>query len=343
MSQRRSGKRDKDRFFGRWIAARWPFLLLALTIIAVFALVNHLYRGPNEAWLYGAEIALALLICAGSWDYLRLRARHRALTRLMDALPESLSHLPEPMQLIEADYQALLNRMAALRGQALTRQDQRYQALSDYALRFSHEVKTPIAAGRLLLRGLKDDERLPLQDELFKIERQVDMMLNFFRLDGSMDDFIFAPCSLRDIASEAARHHARFFVLKKLSLKIDIPEALRIKTDGKMLRFVLEQLISNAVKYTDQGGVSLLWIEDDRSLVIRDTGPGIAPEDLPRVMEQGYTGRLGRAHQRATGMGLYLSRMACQRLGIHLSIQSSLGEGTKVILRFGQELDTRDG
>lgn len=342
MKGRREDGPSGGRFFPRWAASRWPYMLFLLAAIGLSALVIHLYRVPPEAGWYAAEIALALLLALAVWDYWRARARHRALGRLMGALPESLSHLPEAASPVEADYQALLGAMAEQRRAALTREDRRYRALEDYVLRFSHEVKTPIAAGRLLLRRVPDAERLALQEELFSVERQVDMMLSFFKLEGGMDDFIFAPCALRQLAARAVRRYARFFVLKKLALQIDIPEDLEVRTDAKLLQFVLEQLISNAVKYTQEGGVRLCWREEDRSLLVRDTGPGIAPEDLPRVTDQGYTGRMGRVHQQATGMGLYLSRMACRRLGVALSIASAPGEGTEVSLRFGREPDPQD-
>ena len=204
MKGRRENGPSGGRFFPRWAASRWPYMLFFLAAIGLSALVIHLYRAPPEAGWYAAEIALALLLALAVWDYWRARARHRALGRLMGALPESLSHLPEPASPVEADYQALLGAMAEQRRAALTREDQRFRTFEDMCCA-SAMRKTPIAAGRLLLRRVPDAERLALQDELFSVERQVDMMLSFFKLEGGMDDFIFAPCALRQLAARAIR------------------------------------------------------------------------------------------------------------------------------------------
>ena len=330
------------RLLPRWLKLRWQPLVFTLLAMLVFALVAALYKAPAEMSLYAAQVCLVLLMLWAVWDYLQMVSRHKALLRMLDDLPGSLVHLGTPEHLLESDYQLLLHHLADRYREALTREDNRYRALGEYILRFSHQVKTPIAAARLLLEHANSPLRLSLEEELFRIDRQVDMVLHSFKLERKQDDLLFASHQLKSLVSQAVRDHARFFVLKKLSLDISIPEDLQVVTDSKLLVFVLAQLISNGVKYTVAGGIHIYWEEDASTLVIRDTGPGIPAQDLPRVTEQGYTGQVGHQNRKATGMGLYLCRLACGRLHIGLALASPPGEGLTARLSFGQQLPPKD-
>lgn len=324
-------------FIAIYLRQRWPALLLLMMATGIFALVLALHQVPAMPALYAGEICLVLLVIAGVWDALRLRRRHRDLQGLLTALPASLAHLPPPIGSLEADYQLLLQQLAQQSGQAANSEQARYQALQAYTASFGHQIKTPIAASRLLLAHVDSARRSPLLDELYKIERQVDMALNYFKLDARLDDYLFAPHSVKEFAAEAARRHARLFVLKHLSLSVDIPEEAVVTTDKKQLGFVLDQLLSNAIKYTHKGGVSISWEAANQCLSVTDTGIGIPPSDLPRVCEQGFTGVNGHLDHKATGMGLYLASEACHRMDIALDITSTLGQGTIVRLAFGRQ------
>lgn len=322
------------RVFLRWLRARLAALVWLALAACIFALVLHLYRAPVQAALYAGLICLVLLCLAGGADYARYLARHRALQRLMQALPESLTHLPAANGLLEQDYQQLLTQLAQLHAQAVTGQDARYQRLVSTITRWSHQIKTPISAQQLLLQRVDSAQRMPLQDELNKISRQVDMLLNYFKLDAGADDFLFAPTALKPVVAEAVRRHARLFVLKHLRLTVTVPEDVQVVTDGKLLGFALDQLISNAIKYTQEGGITIVWTAHSRTLTVQDTGIGIAAQDLPRVTEHGFTGTTGHQDTNATGIGLYLCRRACERLDITLMLASQPGQGTRAQLIF---------
>ena len=329
--------RGNKPFIAIYLRQRWPALLLLLMATGVFALVLALHQVPATPALYAGEICLVLLVIWGIWDALRLRRQHRNLHSLLTALPASLTHLPQPKSSLEADYQALLAQLAWQYQQAGNQEQARYQGLQAFTANFGHQIKTPIAASRLLLAHVDSARRSLLLDELYKIERQVDMALNYFKLDARLDDYLFAPHSLKEIAAEAARRHARLFVLKHLSLSIDIPEEAVVSTDKKQLGFVLDQLLSNAIKYTHEGGVSISWEAANQRLSVTDTGIGIPSSDLPRVCEQGFTGVNGHLDHKATGMGLYLASEACHRMDIALDITSTVGQGTTVRLAFGRQ------
>lgn len=320
-----------------WIHRRRGYLLFVVGVTAVFALVMALSRIPADAAIYAGLLCSVVAAALSAADFIRFRARHSALQQILIQLPQGLERLPAPEDALEADLHALLHAMADQHGALITQEDGRHQQLVDYFTQWSHQVKTPLAAVRLLLQRGDHPEQLALEDELQKVERYADMALNFIKLDQKVDDFHFADHLIKPLVQQAVRGFARSFVLKRLSVELDVPEDARATTDARQFSFVLEQLLSNAVKYTMSGGVHITWDEGQRSLCVLDTGPGIQPEDLPRVGELGYTGFTGRIDRQATGIGLYLCRRTCQRLSIHLQIDSVLGQGTRVCLRFPGE------
>jgi signal transduction histidine kinase len=205
----------------------------------------------------------------------------------------------------------------------------RYDDMTEYYTLWAHQIKTPIAAMRLLLQEEGPDPRA-LSEELFRIEQYVEMALCYLRLDGGVSDYVLREADLDEVIRQALRKYAPQFIRKKIRLNYE-PVGAGALTDEKWLSFVVEQVLSNALKYTP-GGEIAIRLEAPLTLAISDTGIGIAPEDLPRVFEKGYTGLNGRFDKRATGIGLYLCRRIMTKLGHGISIESQPGEGTTVRL-----------
>ena len=154
------------------------------------------------------------------------------------------------------------------------------------------------------------------------------MALTYLRLGSDSSDYVIRSCALDDIIRPAVRRFAGEFIQRKIQLNYQMLNYTVI-TDEKWLGFVVEQVLSNALKYTPQGSVSI-YMEPEGVLCIRDTGIGIAPEDLPRVFEKGYTGYNGRSHRKASGLGLYLCREILTRLGHSVSAESQVDHGTTI-------------
>ena len=199
-----------------------------------------------------------------------------------------------------------------------------------------HQIKTPIAAMRLLLQkpGAKQDPEL--SEQLFRIEEYVNMVLQYLRVDGD-NDLVVQWNDLDLMVRQAVHRYAGMFIWKKLSLSYE-PLKRKVLTDEKWLVFVVEQILSNAVKYTGQGGISI-YLEPgpDTVLAIRDTGTGIALEDQPRIFEKGFTGYNGHADKRSTGIGLYLCRRILNRLSHEITVESEPGKGTIMRIWFAKE------
>ncbi len=187
---------------------------------------------------------------------------------------------------------------------------------------------------RLEFRSVLEDVLsgdLTLTAELFKVEQYVEMLLGYQRLTGPTTDFTLRECDVNAVMCASARRFAPLFIEKKLRLNYQ-ETTLRALTDEKWLAFVLEQVLSNAVKYTRRGSVTLRADEAAHAIIVEDTGIGIAPEDLPRVFDHGYTGLNGRRDKRATGLGLYLSKRVLDQLGHTIAIASEPGRGTRVTI-----------
>ena len=203
----------------------------------------------------------------------------------------------------------------------------------DYYTLWAHQIKTPIAAMRLLLQSENScQSKDELTMELFKIEQYVEMVLQYLRLGSDSTDFVIRKQPLDDIVREAVKKYSTTFIKKKISLEYRQTDAVVI-SDEKWLSFVIEQILSNALKYTYSGKISIYLDENlPNTLVIEDTGIGIQSEDLPRVFDKGYTGYNGRKDKKSTGIGLYLCRQVMNKLGHTMSIESEVGKGTKVKL-----------
>ena len=282
----------------------------------------------RDAW-YAAmllTVLLGVLLACGGVRYLR---RLRAVRGLCERPTLAAAHLPEPGDALTKETYALIHALdgayaAEKQAYASARREQ-----AEYYTLWVHQVKTPIAAMRLLLENADVPEKGALQRELFSVEQYADMALRYAKLDDPAADLIPEPCDVGDCVREAVKKFAVAFVYRRLYADVQ-PMSLTVVTDRRWFLFVLEQILSNAVKYTVHGGVTVSL--DGSVLTVRDTGVGIRAEDLPRVFDKGFTGLNGRLDTRASGIGLYLTKRVCGLLGISVSIDSVFGEGATVRL-----------
>lgn len=274
-------------------------------------------------WLFFGVIILGVRFYA-------FVSRHRLLQGMLGEISDSLEHLPAARDLLEEDYQELLKTLLREKQLLQTRNDRSYEELLDYYTLWVHQVKTPIAAMQLILQEEDNPEYLELRSELFKLRQYVEMVLCYLRLDSPSTDFVFQHWALDAVIREAVHTYAGQLVRRKVQLNYT-PIEREVLTDGKWLQFVVEQVLSNALKYAP-GGTVTIRAEGESILIIEDDGIGIAAEDIPRIFEQGFTGFNGRGGRRSTGLGLYLCKRIMDRMGHSISISSMPGQGTKVIL-----------
>ena len=295
---------------------------------AVFAVVLFLSGLPAEPVRYAALLcAVGGVVCALP-GYLQYRRRYKAAELALQGLPEAVDRLRAPSSAVEEAYDAALRRLCAMLAKSETdRQRQRIEN-ADYFTMWIHQIKTPIAAMQLILREQDDARSRELLAELFRIDQYAEMALTYARLESPTTDLVLRRCAVEPIVRSVVRQYAGQFVRRHVALRCEI-EPVCALTDEKWLAFILGQLLSNAVKYTENGTVTVR-VTKELVLSVSDTGIGIAPEDLPRIFEKGFTGYNGRAGRKSTGLGMYLSRCAAEKLGHRISVQSAPGQGTTV-------------
>ena len=325
------------RLLGYWIKRNLRWIAADVLCLAVMIVIVFLNNVPLSEWFYGALLCLFVLILIGGSDFFCYYNRHRRLVKLQQVIQISLDSLEIPQDQLEEDYQKLICLVHEDKVREINDSESKKTGMKEYYTMWVHQIKTPIAAMRLLLQSQDNPQNQELSEELFRIEQYVEMALQYLRLDFQTTDFLIRRYELDDIVKEAVRKYARLFIRKKISLKFE-PLETKVLTDEKWLGFVIEQVLSNAIKYTTSGSVSI-YMKDSASkvLVIEDTGIGIRAEDLPRVCENGYTGYNGHTDKRSTGIGLYLCRRILKKLSHDITIESEVGKGTRVYIDLNME------
>ncbi|MDE5818201.1 MAG: sensor histidine kinase [Lachnospiraceae bacterium] len=320
--------------FCAYFGVRKKVIRNTLLIVAAAAVTLMLYQVPWGALAYVmaecAGIGLVIMVT----DYVSYRRRCLHLEGMLEEISLSIEHLPEPQDGICEAYDGLIRRLFAEKNRIETHWKMSHTDRMEYYTTWVHQIKTPIAAMRLKLGEQDDKETLALSTDLSRIEQYVEMVLCYLRLDAGTTDYCFAYCDLDDILRQAIRRFANFFIGKKLRLVYELVH-YQVLTDEKWLLFVIEQVLSNALKYTKEGQISIELKEE--VLIIKDTGIGIAAEDLPRIFEKGYTGFNGRRDKKASGIGLYLCKRITTNLGHRIWANSVLGEGTAVCINLHRD------
>ena len=317
----------------KYLKTRWKIGVLALLMVAVTAGILFLYDIPLEPVGYVAIFEMLLTGLGLMWDYHKYRKKQESLLYIRDCGNFSEEYLEAPENENEAIYREICRSLDEKRIEAENQRSAFGTELTDFYTLWVHQIKTPIAAARLLLQEEKPRPQ-EIQNELFKVEQYVEMVLTYLRMEDMSGDLQFEKVSLDKILKQSVRKYSQMFILQKIRLDYRPVERI-VLTDEKWLEFVTEQILSNALKYTKNGGEIRICLEEKRGrecLVIEDNGIGIQAEDLPRVFEKGFTGYNGRADKKSTGIGLYLCKKIMDKMGHKIWIDSEVGKGTRVYL-----------
>lgn len=357
--RRATDRRAGRRLWAQYIGENRTIILLYFMTVLLFTAVCSLYHMEHlEKLLYAAMLTFVLWLGAGIVQGIRYVRKNRALAEAARELERSGElHLEgifesgvrpdseERPETLEERLLQLLEMLEEARSREQSDREERAADRMDYFLMWAHQIKTPIAALKLLLEESGDcRNNFRMREELFKIEQYAEMALTIQRLDSMAGDLVLQEYELAPLLRQAVRKYSILFINKGLQVEVSEDEC-RVLTDEKWFSFCLEQLLSNAVKYTEKGRITLRIAagenpagapakEGERAdcavLYLEDTGMGIRPEDLPRIFDRGFTGYNGRMDKRATGIGLYLCKRICRQLGISIRVESRLGEGTRV-------------
>lgn len=314
------------KLFARYLYDRRYVFSFFLLCVLIFGAVFSLYGISVQAVWYPLLLCLFFAVIFVLNGYFRMKKRHEELLEIIGYEACEAEELPDALCVLEEDYQKLAGRLQDVCRKDRERQKLARRDMQDYYARWVHQIKAPIAVMQILLQRDDTKENQELRSELFRVEQYVDMALCYTRLGEGGSDLVIQEYDLDEIIRKAIRKYAGQFIRKKIRVVYDGTSEKAV-TDEKWLSFIIEQLLSNAVKYTSEGTVKI-EVDGRRRLTVSDTGMGIAPEDLPRIFEKGYTGYNGRQDKKSTGIGLYLCRSAADRLGHVITVRSEPGRGS---------------
>lgn len=334
---------------------------MIVTMSCIHLLYMYLIGARKQDVVYAAVLDAMIIIITVLAGFLGYSSKVKALSNALERPVEEQAQLPEAADDVEMLYHRLLENQSIARSESESSAAIRQSQMRDYYSMWVHQIKTPISAMKLLLEAEReelgqlicDDEQsqclLPdnmdsFEDELFRIEEYVSMALQYQRVSSTENDFVLEKVSVDGVIRDTIKKYAKIMIRRHIGMNYS-GTGQEVYTDGKWLAFMLEQILSNAIKYTPQGFVTIETAEEkDRFFItIKDTGIGIKAEDLPRVFEKGYTGYNGHADKKATGIGLYLCRQMADKLGHTIRMESEIGKGTKVWIGFDLDYaDTRD-
>ncbi|MBM7645955.1 signal transduction histidine kinase [Scopulibacillus daqui] len=323
------------------------FYMILMAFISAFVSISNTQRMSLENILYINGVAFIFFIIYIAGDFFVHKKYDAELKEAIERSGQDALDivLPEPMTHEQKIYYRMIDHIKKMHSEQIEKLYNEKRENQDFIMSWVHEIKTPIAASKLTINNSghkpKEDILDKLEDELARIDNFVEQALYYSRIDTFNQDYFIQDVKLESVVVESIKKHSKWFINKKISVEMD-SLAKYVLSDRKWLIFIIDQILSNAIKYTERNGRIRFAAEDndiETTLLIEDNGIGISPEDIGRVFEKGFTGTIGRQTANATGMGLYLSKKLAEKLGHKISIDSKEGTGTTVILHFPKVLD----
>ena len=234
---------------------------------------------------------------------------------------------------VKDDNERLLNENKNLKSEMLNQKDD----LNAYFLMWLHQIKTPMTVSKLLLEKPDETTNTKLKMQLMYIEQYINMAMNYLKMIDHSTDMDITQVNLDDIIKNLLKKYSLLFIHNHISLEYQSNLAYVI-SDSQWLTILIEQILSNALKYTENGKIAIQYLEDKHALEIRDTGIGIRSEDIPKIFDRGYSGFNGRMNEKSSGLGLYLARKISERLNIQIEVESKLSKGSIFRLVFPTNL-----
>ena len=316
---------DWKPFFLAYLRSRSRLLVYLISLTFLVLLFQFLFASLGIYFLYFFLLCCFVTILFFTWDILVEMQVYRQ--EILYGEREAQSPLERALaEKLEAREMELYQQRSD--------SERKLTDLLDYYTLWVHQIKTPIAASQLLVAEVDDRQlKQQLEQEIFKIDSYTNLVLQYLRLESFHDDLVLKQVQIEDLVKEIIRKYALFFIQKGLNVNLhDLDK--EIVTDKKWLLVVIEQIISNSLKYTKEGGLEIYM--DGQELCIKDTGIGIKNSDVLRVFERGFSGYNGRLTQQSSGLGLYLSKKISEELGHQIRIESEVGKGTTVRIQFAQ-------
>jgi len=316
----------------KWLIFIYVLLMIFFTIITLIDPINSIHI---TSLLYIEGIAFVIFTVYCGFDYYRKNSFFNELKRQIEL--DGQITFPEATYDENGLFLQFLKKQQDKHMKSLEDIQLERKEWQDYMTSWFHEIKTPIAVSRMTYETGGSLESLA--EEMDKIEHFIEQTLYYSRLNDFHKDYLIQEINLERVVKEAVKMHTKTFITKRISISLDV-QKFEVLTDKKGILFILNQLLSNSLKYTDSNGsISIKIDTNKRMLRMKDSGTGIDLSDLPRVFEKGFTGKNGRQFHSSTGMGLYLAKKTAEKLGHTITITSEKDKFTEAIIYFPETED----
>lgn len=283
------------------------FFLFSLSFFAIFILSGF----PLDKFLLGVEIIGFFLLIYLSIQYSKYKKE----------------------ELFRQKYEDLLDENNKLRSTYINEK----KDLEEYFLLWTHQIKTPITVANLILNKKSGPDVKKLKEEMFYIEEYTNMAINYIKLTDRATDMDIEKVDLDKVIKTLLKKYSLIFINKRISLDYEDTN-VEVIADSKLFSIMIEQILSNALKYTEKGNITISFDKERNSLSIKDTGIGIRDEDLVKIFDRGYSGFNGRVNHKSSGLGLFLVREISKILKLKVEVKSKLGQGSEFLIIFPANL-----
>ena len=323
-----------------YIKERIPFLIINLVLFFIVAIFMYIANVPKSIIIIVFSIWFLPLVSYIVIELIKSRRYFDSINNVLENLDKKYL-LPEVIDEANFIEGKILNNILKTVSKDMNERVKYFKdeqlEYREYIETWVHEIKTPIASTKLILEN--DDSKLSerVNYEIRKVENYIDQVLYYARSSDVSKDYIIKEFDLRAVVMKSIKSNSRDFINKKIKLELKEVSG-KIFSDAKWIEFIINQVIVNAIKFSEANkGVVEIYSEEYENnivLTIKDNGVGISGKDIDRVFEKGFTGENGRRFGKSTGIGLYLCKKLCSKLGLGITITSKVNEGTKVNIVF---------
>jgi signal transduction histidine kinase len=316
------------------------FYFILMIFISTAIYLDRINRVTDANLLYIMLVSLFMFVVYLVLDYIIKTFRIKSLMKFV-ASEDKTPVLPAPQDYKEEIFLNIINDLYKDYTMSLKNMENKFKENNDFMTAWVHEIKTPITTSKLLIESEEMEDSafiMSIKEEMEKIEDYVEKVLYYSRSDDFSKDYIISEVYISNIAKESIKKHSLIFIKKHINLVNNIEKNLYVNTDKKWLLFIIDQLVSNSLKYAENNATIKFSTDENHKevlLIIEDSGSGIKKEDMERLFTKAFTGNNGRnINMKATGLGLYLSQKIAKKLGHYITLESEYGKGTSVCIHF---------
>lgn len=325
------------------------FYIILMLFISLTIYLDRRNRVLNSDILYIEFVSLFIFIAYVFIDFTIKNNHIKKLNKILSC-KDKTPILPPPLDYKDEIYSSIIQGLYEEYTADKRNIESDFTENKEFMTAWAHEIKTPITTSKLLIDSSKNsvskDFTLSLKEEIDRIDDYVEKVLYYSRSDNFSKDYVITEVNLKKVINESIKKHSIIFIRKHIQLMNEASQNICVDTDKKWLLFIIDQLLSNSLKYTNtQGKITIRITEkgEEKILIIEDAGIGIKSEDISRLFTKAFTGFNGRnENTKATGFGLYLSQKLAKKLGHYITIESEYGCGTKACIHFPKWNDYYD-